>query len=96
MRRILTSLAVAVSTVAIVIAQTAPAPARIAYGPEPTSFGELLVPAGQGPFPVVVLLHGGCWLAKGGNAEGMRPMAAMLASHGLASWNIEYRRGGHP
>lgn len=95
MRRILISLACIATTVGIAIAQTAPAPTRIAYGPEPTSFGELLVPPGQGPFPVVMLLHGGCWLAKGGSAESMRPMAAMLATHGIASWNVEYRRVGH-
>ena len=70
-------------------------PVRINYGAEDTSFGELLLPPGGGPFPVAVLIHGGCWLATRGNVEAMRPMATMLASHGIASWNVEYRRVGH-
>ncbi len=80
----------------LAMAQTPAAPVRIAYGSEPLNFGELVVPAGAGPFPVAVLFHGGCWLAKGGGSDSMRPMAAMLASHGIASWNVEYRRVGHP
>ena len=41
-----------------------PLPARgehIAYGKEPEQFGELCVPKGDGPFPVVILIHGGGW-----------------------------------
>ena len=34
---------------------------RIAYGDGPQQFGELRLPKGDGPFPVVVLIHGGCW-----------------------------------
>lgn len=71
------------------------APERIKYGAADTSFGELLVPQGGGPFPVAVLLHGGCWLSTRGNVEQMRPIATMLARHGVASWNVEYRRVGH-
>src|SRR4051794_2960692 len=73
-----------------------PAPHRASYGPEPTSFGELTLPTtGAGPFPVAILLHGGCWISKRSGVADMRPMAAMLASHGIASWNVEYRRVGH-
>jgi len=74
----------------------APAPHRVSYGPEPTSVGELTIPStGARPFPVVVLLHGGCWISKRSGIADMRPMAAMLATHGIASWNMEYRRVGH-
>ena len=42
-----------------------PTPAkRIAYGSTPQQFGELRLPTGSGPFPVVVLVHGGCWMAE--------------------------------
>ena len=72
------------------------APERIKYGTADTSFGELVVPRdGAGPFPVAVLLHGGCWLSTRGNVQQMRPIATMLADHGIASWNVEYRRVGH-
>jgi acetyl esterase/lipase len=39
-----------------------PAGERIAYGDGPQQFGELRVPKGEGPFPVFVVIHGGCWL----------------------------------
>jgi acetyl esterase/lipase len=78
---------------ALASAQTAQ---RISYGAEDTSFGELTVPQGTGPFPVAVLLHGGCWVSRAGNISEMRPMAAMVAKHGIAAWNVEYRRAGHP
>lgn len=72
-----------------------PAAQRISYGTETTSFGELLLPRGDGPFPVAVLIHGGCWLATRGGVEETRPMAQVLATHGIATWNVEYRRVGH-
>jgi acetyl esterase/lipase len=70
-------------------------PERVSYGTAETSFGELFVPRGSGPFPVAVLLHGGCWLSTRSSLADMRAMATMLANHGIASWNIEYRRVGH-
>src|SRR2546421_9814862 len=42
---------------------------HIAYGNDPLQFGELLVPAGKGPHPVVVIVHGGCWVAKLGKMD---------------------------
>ena len=85
------------------IKQPAPPPnARIAYGKDPLQFGELRLPEGSGPFPVAILVHGGCWSAKLGNLpdnvvsfELLRPMAAALAKAGIASWNLEYRRLGN-
>jgi len=68
---------------------------QISYGPEPTSHGELLLPDGPGPFPVVMLIHGGCWLAQLGAMEDYRTMAELLRGGGIATWNIEYRRVGH-
>src|SRR5262249_1284028 len=37
---------------------------RIAYGDDNQQFGELRLPAGNVPFPVAVLIHGGCWSVK--------------------------------
>ncbi len=34
---------------------------RIPYGPAPEQFGELRLPSGAGPHPVVVGIHGGFW-----------------------------------
>jgi pimeloyl-ACP methyl ester carboxylesterase len=75
---------------------------RIAYGAGPLQFGELRVPAGRGPHPVVIIVHGGCWVAKLGKLDDravaldlVRPIAADLTANGLATWNLEYRRVGN-
>ncbi len=75
---------------------------KIAYGEDELQFGELRLPAGKGPHPVVVIVHGGCWMAKLRNLppgavslDALRPMAAELAAKGIASWNLEYRRLGN-
>ena len=44
-----------------------PAPAgarRFSYGSDPSQFGELRLPPGKGPYPVVVVIHGGCWYSQ--------------------------------
>jgi acetyl esterase/lipase len=84
------------------LALTGPAPsARLAYGPAPSQYAELFVPQGTGPFPVAVLVHGGCWTSKFGGITQFRNMAGALAARGIAVWNVEYRRvdeegGGYP
>lgn len=89
-------------TLADYLALTGPAPtAKIAYGSAPSQFAELFRPAGAGPFPVVVLVHGGCWTIEFGGIEQMRNVAGALAAEGIAVWNVEYRRadeegGGYP
>ena len=54
---------------------------------------ELHLPAGAGPHPVVVTIHGGSW-AAGYSKRVMRALAGDLARRGYAVWNIEYRRLG--
>jgi acetyl esterase/lipase len=54
---------------------------------------DLHLPAGPGPHRVVVVIHGGYWRAKYGKLS-TRAIAADLARHGVAAWNIEYRRLG--
>ena len=66
---------------------------RIAYGDGPHQFGELRLPKGDGPFPVVVLVHGGCWQNEFDYVY-MTRLGAWFAEHGLACWTIEYRRLG--
>jgi acetyl esterase/lipase len=68
---------------------------RIAYGPDSLQFGELRLPEGKGTFPVVVIIHGGCWLSQY-NYQYMNHVSAALAKAGFATWNIEFRRVGNP
>jgi len=67
---------------------------RIQYGPGPEQFGNLRLPKRSGPHPVVIFVHGGCWLsaydiAHAGSIE------QALADSGFAVWSIEYRRVGN-
>lgn len=84
------------------LALRGPAPdARYAYGSAPSQFAELFRPDGAGPFPVVILLHGGCWTVQFGGIVQMHNMAGALKAQGIAVWNVEYRRvdepgGGYP
>lgn len=71
------------------------ADARIAYGPLDLQFGELWLPEGPGPHSLVVMIHGGCWLADLPGLELMDQVCADLKASGVAVWNLEYRRIGH-
>jgi len=79
-----------------------PAPhVHLAYGSAPSQYAELFVPPGRGPFPVVFLVHGGCWLKEYQGITQMRNLAGALMAQGIATWNVEYRRvdeegGGYP
>ena len=75
------------------MALNGPAPTgHIAYGPAPLQYAELFEPTGVGPFPVVVLIHGGCFMNRYQGMAQMRGMAGALAAKGVAVWSIEYRR----
>lgn len=50
---------------------------------------DLYVPEGKGPFPGVVVVHGGGW--TGGNKEAFRSLAQQLAARGFVAATIEYR-----
>lgn len=69
-----------------------PGEGRVTYGDDPAQFGELFLPAGA-PRGVVVVIHGGFWLAQFDHTLGT-PLAISLADQGWAAWNLEYRRVG--
>jgi acetyl esterase/lipase len=68
---------------------------RISYGPDPLQFGDLRLPEGGGPHPVVVVIHGGFWRAIY-DLEYIAPVCDALTAAGAATWNLEYRRIGNP
>lgn len=71
-----------------------PADHNLPYGQDTNQIGELRLPAGPGPHPIVVLVHGGCWMPQA--ARYLAAMGNELTKDGIASWNIEYRRIGQP
>jgi len=72
-----------------------PADHRLAYGTDPNQFGDLRIPKGKGPFPVVMNIHGGFWRAKYDLLH-TGHLCAALTQKGCATWNVEYRRVGNP
>lgn len=71
-----------------------PADARIPYGSITHQFGDLRMPRGTGPHPVVVMVHGGFWRARY-DLEHVGHLCADLTRRGYAAWSLEYRRVGH-
>src|SRR5687768_3017572 len=70
---------------------------RIAYGADSSQHGELRLPStGKPPYPVVALVHGGCFKAQYATTRDLAPMADALKDAGIATWNVEYRRVGQP
>lgn len=66
---------------------------KIPYGTDSQQFAELSRPAGASK-GVVVVIHGGFWLADYDLSLG-RPLAASLAAAGWTAYNVEYRRVGN-
>lgn len=73
-----------------------PPAAAFHYGPALSQVAELFLPKGRGRHPVVVLLHGGCFLQKHQGFPQTSGLAADLAGRGYAVWNVEYRKLGEP
>ncbi len=72
-----------------------------AYGELEQQVIDIWLPEGEGPHPVVLMVHGGCWQKAIANRTLMNYMAEALRQRGLAVWNIEYRGvdeagGGYP
>jgi acetyl esterase/lipase len=64
-----------------------------AYADHAHAVGDLRIPTGAGPHPVVMTIHGGGWKHRW-QRDLMEPLAVDLARRGFASWNIEFRRVG--
>jgi hypothetical protein len=78
-----------------------PAPdATIRYGADALQVVDVWKPAGAGPFPAVVMIHGGCWQTAIAERDIMNWIADDLRKAGVGVWNIEYRGvdrgGGYP
>jgi acetyl esterase/lipase len=81
---------------------TPPVDTTLTYGTDPAQFEELRLPPGDGPFPVAIVVHGGCWSVTVPHVPPtlttlalMRPLAAALTADGYATFNVEYRRLGN-
>lgn len=75
--------------------------AEIRWGEGPAERVDLWLPEGEGPYPVAVMVHGGCWQKSIADRTLMNWMADGLRQRGWAVWNIEYRGvdepgGGYP
>jgi dipeptidyl aminopeptidase/acylaminoacyl peptidase len=70
---------------------------RMQWGAEEWQFADLYMPDEPSPYqksegvPCIMLIHGGFWKDEYG-LELMAPIAQDLAEHGVAAWNIEYKR----
>ena len=74
---------------------------QVRYGAEPPQGIDIFLPAGSGPHPVAILIHGGCWSTVTSGREQLRHLGADLAERGIAVWSLGYRRaneagGGYP
>jgi acetyl esterase/lipase len=75
--------------------------ATIAYGRDQMQKADLWLPAGRGPHPTVLMVHGGCWQTEIADRRIMNWIADDLRKRGIAVWNIDYRGvdragGGYP
>jgi acetyl esterase/lipase len=73
-----------------------PADHRIAYGADSLQFGDLRLPNGPAPHPLVIVIHGGCWVSHFATLQNTAALSDALRDAGVATWNIEYRRLDHP
>lgn len=67
----------------------------VSYGEARDQVGDLHLPAGAGPHPVAVIIHGGFWRDLYDRTY-IRPLADDLVARGYAAWNLEFRRMGPP
>lgn len=74
---------------------------QVTYGNASSQGIDVFLPAGPGPHPVAVLIHGGCWNVAATGREQIRHLGPELTRRGIAVWSIGYRRvnepgGGYP
>jgi len=73
--------------------QSPPPDHRISYGPGAQQFGNLRLPPGTSPHPIVVFIHGGCWLSTF-DIQHVGQTEVAITEAGYAVWSLEYRRLG--
>jgi len=83
------------------LSRAKPAPdATLKYGADALQVVDVWKPAGPGPHPAVVMIHGGCWQTAIAERDIMNWIADDLRARGVGVWNIEYRGvdrgGGYP
>lgn len=67
---------------------------KLRYGSAKSQFSELRIPKlSQGPHPVIIIIHGGCWEPNHG-LDMTVDLAEEMTRRGFATLNIEYRRIG--
>ncbi|MGI9016168.1 MAG: type II 3-dehydroquinate dehydratase [Euzebya sp.] len=66
---------------------------RVSYGEWDEQFAQLRLPDGEGPFPLVVTVHGGFWRHHW-TRDTIELSALDLVDRGVANLNVEYRRVG--
>jgi len=75
-----------------------PATARYAYGTDAEQFADLYLPTAPptdpAGYPVIILIHGGCWGAQYGLTQ-LGQFSQTFADLGVAVWSLEYRRIGN-
>ncbi|WP_310496159.1 alpha/beta hydrolase [Sandarakinorhabdus sp.] len=68
------------------------------YGSDANQVGDLRLPDGlrfgKGPYPVVIVVHGGCWWKGYATRQNTAALASRLTELGFATWNIDYRQVG--
>ncbi|MBX2805172.1 MAG: alpha/beta hydrolase [Hyphomicrobiales bacterium] len=74
---------------------------ELTIGGGDTDVVDLWLPEGDGPHPVVLMVHGGCWQKAIADRTLMNYAAEELRQNGFAVWNVEYRGvdesgGGYP
>lgn len=79
-----------------VLTRPAPPPdLTLRYGPDAEHVVDVRLPPGDGPAPLVVVVHGGFWRAAYDRAHA-GPQSVALAAAGYAVATVEYRRVGTP
>lgn len=68
---------------------------RLDYGTGEFQYGLLWLPENDPSPPLLVLIHGGCWL-NSFDVNHSFAVSTAIADAGIAVWSVEYRRTGDP
>ena len=79
---------------------TVPADVRYRYGTDAEQIADLYLPpnaahSGGVGYPVVILIHGGCWGRTIWPLVNWGQFSRVIADQGIAVWSLEYRRIGN-